>query len=273
MSEPRTQSEEQPPDDRRASTATAEGDDPRAALVRVLRAKLRRRFRECPLVEPPRDPHLFEVPESDRQAIVLALAQLRFSRPGWKEYLRIIAERFSGGKLWDELVDFGPDERPEQEGSPSEPTLAKVLRVVTTHFDVTAEALLSRDRTNSVNHPRHVGMYLAREATRRSLAEVGEFFGGRGHSAVVYAVEQVADKMLCDDEFLRTVESLLERVLSGAGSWPPRFRFQVNGVCALWGRKHKLQIGMDAINELIACLGLDPRAEVEFTPKVGPPGD
>jgi len=45
----------------------------------------------------------YSIPEADRQAIVLALARLSTSRPGWNEYLRTIADRFSAAEMFDDF--------------------------------------------------------------------------------------------------------------------------------------------------------------------------
>jgi hypothetical protein len=51
----------------------------------------------------------FEIREEDRQAILLALAKLSLSRPGWAEYTRTIAERLLGEEIFDQFVSLGED--------------------------------------------------------------------------------------------------------------------------------------------------------------------
>ena len=41
------------------------------------------------------------IDESDRQATLLALAELALSRPGWGQYLRGIAEKLQGVEMFD----------------------------------------------------------------------------------------------------------------------------------------------------------------------------
>lgn len=41
------------------------------------------------------------IPEEDRSAILLALADLSLARPGWFNYLRGIAETLDGGTMFD----------------------------------------------------------------------------------------------------------------------------------------------------------------------------
>ena len=53
--------------------------------------------------------HVFEIEEADRQALVLAIAKLTISRPGWNAMLRRIAESLSGAAMFDEFVSHGPE--------------------------------------------------------------------------------------------------------------------------------------------------------------------
>ncbi len=55
-------------------------------------------------------PNRYEIEEGDRQAIVLALAKLSLTRPGWLDMLRGLAENtFHGGAMFDEFASHGPD--------------------------------------------------------------------------------------------------------------------------------------------------------------------
>lgn len=47
--------------------------------------------------------------EAQRQQILLALAKLSFSRPGWKHSLRETAVQLGGGEMFDMFAATGPD--------------------------------------------------------------------------------------------------------------------------------------------------------------------
>jgi chromosomal replication initiator protein len=93
-----------------------------------------------------------------------------------------------------------------------QPTMDDVLRVVTAHFQVKVTELQSRRRTKAIAFPRQVAMFLARSITRHSLEEVGGFFGGRDHTTVLYAVEQIDKQMRADERFRGTVQGLLAQL-------------------------------------------------------------
>ena len=77
-------------------------------------------------------------------------------------------------------------------------TMADILRITARHFSVESDDLKSKGRRQELVVPRQVAMYLIRELTPHSYPEIGQFFSGRDHSTVMYAVQKVADQL--DDD-------------------------------------------------------------------------
>ncbi len=90
-----------------------------------------------------------------------------------------------------------------------QPSMDDILRLVTSHFQIKVTELQSRRRTKAIAHPRQIAMFLARSITRHSLEEIGGFFGGRDHTTVLYAVEQIEKQMKSDDRFRAMIQGLL----------------------------------------------------------------
>jgi chromosomal replication initiator protein len=70
-------------------------------------------------------------------------------------------------------------------------TVEQIAQRVSGYFRVAPKALQSRRRSPSILWPRQVGMYLARQLTPLSLAQIGAYFGGRDHSTVLHACRKV----------------------------------------------------------------------------------
>ena len=73
--------------------------------------------------------------------------------------------------------------------------LEDVERVVQETFGLDDEELKSKSRSKRCADPRALAMWLARKHTRSALAEIGAYFGGRRHSAVLSAQKKV-DRLL-----------------------------------------------------------------------------
>jgi len=93
-----------------------------------------------------------------------------------------------------------------------EPDQLAPERIVTTvaeAYGVRPDALCGRRRTHSVVQPRQIAMYLLRQFTELSLAEVGALFGGRDHTTVIYACEKVAERLNIDPVFSDKLNGLI----------------------------------------------------------------
>jgi chromosomal replication initiator protein len=66
-----------------------------------------------------------------------------------------------------------------------------ILRIVSRHYAVSKQDILSDRRHRSVVRPRQVGMYLAKHLTSRSLPEIGRRFGNRDHTTVLHAIRKI----------------------------------------------------------------------------------
>ena len=87
-------------------------------------------------------------------------------------------------------------------------TMADVLRVTAERFEVDTADVRGKGRRQELVVPRQIAMYLIRELTPHSYPEIGQFFSGRDHSTVMYAVQKVTDQIEKDADFAATVREL-----------------------------------------------------------------
>jgi hypothetical protein len=76
--------------------------------------------------------------------------------------------------------------------------MGTIVRVVAQRYGVTIRALRGPRRIASLMWPRHVAQYLCRHRTKASYPAIGQFFGGRDHSSIMYAVRLVGQRMADD---------------------------------------------------------------------------
>lgn len=92
-------------------------------------------------------------------------------------------------------------------------TVENIKRLVAEHFDVPIEKLHGKTRKRSIVIARQLSMYLAKNMTNKSLKTIGENFGGRDHSTVIYSCKAVQD-LMDTDSFIRETVSDLEKKIS-----------------------------------------------------------
>ncbi len=77
-------------------------------------------------------------------------------------------------------------------------TPASIISQVSEYFSVSPSQLKGKLRKREVLIPRQISMYLIRELTDTSLAEIGGYFDGRDHSTVLNSIERI--NRLCEEE-------------------------------------------------------------------------
>ena len=92
-------------------------------------------------------------------------------------------------------------------------SIENIQKTVADYFNIRGSDLLSSKRSRTIARPRQVAMALAKELTNHSLPEIGESFGGRDHTTVLYATRKVAELRDTDHRFNDDYKALL-RILS-----------------------------------------------------------
>jgi chromosomal replication initiator protein len=78
------------------------------------------------------------------------------------------------------------------------------------YYKVKTSDIESKKRSADITLPRMVAMYLIRENTDVSLADIGKLFGGRNHATVIHAIEKM-EKAITEDSQLQTAVEAIEK--------------------------------------------------------------
>ncbi len=84
-----------------------------------------------------------------------------------------------------------------------------ILQAISANFGVSIADLKGTSRRREISWARQVGMYLMRQHTDLSLPRIGEVFGGKDHSTVMYGCNKIAQLQKKDPT---TLEPLLRRL-------------------------------------------------------------
>ncbi|MDO4477257.1 MAG: chromosomal replication initiator protein DnaA [Clostridia bacterium] len=91
-------------------------------------------------------------------------------------------------------------------------TIEKIIEEVARTFNVSAQDIRSSRRSASVSNARQISMYVVREITQLPLVSIGEEFGGRDHSTIVYALQQVEKNLSKDQKTKAMVEDIIKNI-------------------------------------------------------------
>jgi chromosomal replication initiator protein len=91
-----------------------------------------------------------------------------------------------------------------------------IQKVVAEYFSLLANDLRSKKRAQNVAYARQIAMYIVREITEYSTTEIGQAFGGRDHTTVMYSCDKIEERMKADPTMEPTIESL-KRLIKEAG--------------------------------------------------------
>ncbi|ELS02736.1 chromosomal replication initiator protein DnaA [Xenococcus sp. PCC 7305] len=87
-----------------------------------------------------------------------------------------------------------------------------ILQVISEELKISIEDLKSSSRRREISTTRQIGMYLMRQHTDLSLPRIGEEFGGKDHTTVMYSCDKIAKKIEKDRELRETVSQLSDRI-------------------------------------------------------------
>jgi chromosomal replication initiator protein len=87
-----------------------------------------------------------------------------------------------------------------------------ILMTVADAFNVSIEDLKGNSRRREISWARQVGMYLMRQHTDLSLPRIGEEFGGKDHTTVMYSCDKIAQLRESDANLAQTLRQLSDRI-------------------------------------------------------------
>jgi chromosomal replication initiator protein len=95
-----------------------------------------------------------------------------------------------------------------------QPTPENIKKKVAKYYEIKPADIDSKKRARTFSVPRQIAMYLTRKLTDLSLPQIGDSFGGKDHTTVLYACEKISSQMSSDELFSNIVKELEDQIVS-----------------------------------------------------------
>ncbi|MEL6491315.1 MAG: chromosomal replication initiator protein DnaA [Cyanobacteria bacterium J06621_3] len=93
-----------------------------------------------------------------------------------------------------------------------------VIKAVSDAFKISIDDLKSHSRRREISLARQVGMYLMRQHTDLSLPKIGDQFGGKDHTTVMYSCDKITQLIKRDLNLAQTVREVSDRITLSSNS-------------------------------------------------------
>ncbi len=91
-------------------------------------------------------------------------------------------------------------------------TPQKIVNGVASFYDIEVKELLSPTRKKDIAYPRQIAMYLMRQDLKKSYLSIGEVFGGRDHTTVIYACTKIHGETAKDAQLTEEINLIRQRI-------------------------------------------------------------
>jgi chromosomal replication initiator protein len=92
-------------------------------------------------------------------------------------------------------------------------TIENIQKAVCDEFNIDIKDIKSKRRTDGIAFPRQIAMYLARTLTDEfSTICIGDAFGGKDHSTVMYSCNKIKEKMDSDPYFNAKINQIIKKI-------------------------------------------------------------
>ncbi len=96
---------------------------------------------------------------------------------------------------------------------PPEVTVERIIDEVARTYGVSADEIRSqKNRSANISNARHVAIYLTRELTTLSMVSIGEEFGNRHYSTVIYTLKKVQEMMEKDRKIKELIDDTIKNI-------------------------------------------------------------
>ena len=91
-------------------------------------------------------------------------------------------------------------------------TAENVIKSVCNYFNIKIGDIKSNKKLKEFVEPRQIAMYLIRNHTELSFPEIGDKFGGKDHSSIIYAVNKVKKNLETNEKLEKILNNIIKMI-------------------------------------------------------------
>ncbi len=91
-------------------------------------------------------------------------------------------------------------------------TIEKIIEEVGRTYNVSPEDIRSNKRSGPISWARQVAIYIVREITQTSMKQIGQEFGGRDHTTIVYTLNKIEEQIQKNPHDKGIIEDLIKNI-------------------------------------------------------------
>ncbi|MCK7484407.1 MAG: chromosomal replication initiator protein DnaA [Bacillus subtilis] len=99
-------------------------------------------------------------------------------------------------------------------GSGSSLTIDKIIETTAAFYSLEPSDLKGQSRSKDISLARQTAIYLARDMTSSSFPAIGDAFGGRKHTTILYAFEKMKEEMQTNKALADALSEISKRITS-----------------------------------------------------------
>ena len=95
---------------------------------------------------------------------------------------------------------------------PREITPQLIVEVVSEHFHISVDQMISKNRSSDIAKPRQIAMYLCKNMTSSPLDAIGALLGGRDHSTIIHGIKKVTEEYESNETTRALIETIKKKI-------------------------------------------------------------
>lgn len=87
-----------------------------------------------------------------------------------------------------------------------------IIEIVSEHFNISSDQMISKSRSNDIARPRQIAMYLCKNMTSAPLDTIGALLGGRDHSTIIHGIKKITEEYYKNESMKNLITTIQKKI-------------------------------------------------------------